>query len=146
MKYPLSEKYNTPELMGKIMGPNPMKLEEELLAGHQIPAGSVVCDLGSGQGLTSVFLAKEYGFIVYAADLWSDPEETDVSSGRWDCPKQKSFQSKRMQPRCHLKQSFLIVSSVRILTTILVVIRNSWIKNCCPFLRKEDMSISRSQA
>ena len=75
MKYPLSEKYNTPELMAKIMGPNPMKLEEELLTGHQIPTGSVVCDLGSGQGLTSVFLAKEYGFTVYAADLWSDPEE-----------------------------------------------------------------------
>jgi len=35
----------------------------------------VVCDLGSGQGLTSVFLAKEYGFTVYAADLWSDPED-----------------------------------------------------------------------
>ena len=32
-------------------------------------------DLGSGQGLTSVFLAKEYGFKVYAADLWSDPAE-----------------------------------------------------------------------
>ncbi len=75
MNYPLSEAYNTPELMAKIMGPNPMKLEEELLTGHQIPAGSVVCDLGSGQGLTSVFLAKEYGFTVYAADLWSDPEE-----------------------------------------------------------------------
>ena len=75
MKYPLSEKYSTPELMGKIMGPNPVKLEEELLTGHQIPAGGVVCDLGSGQGLTSVFLAKEYGFTVYAADLWSDPEE-----------------------------------------------------------------------
>ena len=75
MKYPISERYNTPELMAKIMGPNPLKLEEELLTGHQIPAGSVVCDLGSGQGLTSVFLAKEYGFTVYAADLWSDPEE-----------------------------------------------------------------------
>lgn len=33
------------------------------------------CDLGSGQGLTSAFLAKEYGFTVYAADLWSDPDE-----------------------------------------------------------------------
>lgn len=74
MKYSLSEKYNTPELMAKIMGPNPVKLEEELLTGHRIPAGSVVCDLGSGQGLSSVFLAKEYGFTVYAADLWSDPE------------------------------------------------------------------------
>lgn len=75
MKYIKSEKYNTPELQKKIMGPNPVKLEEELLLGHNIPAGSVVCDLGSGQGLTSVFLAKEYGFTVYAADLWSDPEE-----------------------------------------------------------------------
>ena len=75
IKYIKSEKYNTPELQKKIMGPNPVKLEEELLLGHNIPAGSVVCDLGSGQGLTSVFLAKEYGFTVYAADLWSDPEE-----------------------------------------------------------------------
>lgn len=75
MKYIKSEKYNTPELQEKIMGPNPVKLEEELLLGHKIPKGSIVCDLGSGQGLTSVFLAKEYGFTVYAADLWSDPDE-----------------------------------------------------------------------
>ncbi|MGN0467854.1 MAG: SAM-dependent methyltransferase [Acutalibacteraceae bacterium] len=75
MKYILSEKYNTPELMAKIMGPNPIKLEEELLSDCKIEKGAVVCDLGSGQGLTSVFLAKEYGFQVYAADLWSDPDE-----------------------------------------------------------------------
>ena len=81
MKYPLSEKYNTPYLMAKIMGPNPLKLEEELLTDHRIPSGATVCDLGSGQGLTSVFLAKEYGFIVYASDLWSDPEERDLDTG-----------------------------------------------------------------
>lgn len=75
MKYIKSEKYNTPELMKMIMGPNPIKLEEELLQEHKIPENAVVCDLGSGQGLTSVFLAKEYGFTVYAADLWSDPAE-----------------------------------------------------------------------
>ena len=75
MNYPKSEAYNTPALQEKIMGPNPVKLEEELLCDHRIPDGAVVCDLGSGQGLTSVFLAKEYGFTVYAADLWSDPEE-----------------------------------------------------------------------
>lgn len=75
MKYVLSKKYETPELMAKIMGPNPVKLEEELLLNHNIPSKAVVCDLGSGQGLTSVFLAKEYGFTVYAADLWSEPEE-----------------------------------------------------------------------
>ena len=32
-------------------------------------------DLGSGNGLTSVFLVKEYGFKVFPTDLWSDPTE-----------------------------------------------------------------------
>jgi len=89
MDYPRSKKYDTPELLKKIMGPNPVKLEEELLDGNRIAPGSVVCDLGSGQGLTSVFLAREYGFTVYAVDLWSEPEENQkffdimgVPSGR----------------------------------------------------------------
>jgi len=50
-------------------------LEEELMKDNKIKAGSIVMDLGSGQGITSVFLAKEYGFKVYATDLWSDAEE-----------------------------------------------------------------------
>lgn len=75
MKYEKSERYLTPELMAKIMGPNPIKLTEELLRDCKIPENSVIMDLGSGQGLTSVFMAKEYGYTVYAADLWSDPEE-----------------------------------------------------------------------
>lgn len=75
MNYILSKKYDTPKFMMKIMGPNPIKLEEELMLDNNIPKDAVVCDLGSGQGITSVFLAKEYGFKVYAADLWSDPDE-----------------------------------------------------------------------
>lgn len=75
MKYIKSEKYCTERLLKKIMGPNPVKLCEELLIDNKIAKNGVVCDLGSGQGLTSVFMAKEYGFTVYAADLWSDPEE-----------------------------------------------------------------------
>ena len=75
MEYVKSKKYDTEELQSMIMGPNPVKLCEELLIGNQIPENAVVCDLGSGSGLTSVFLAKEYGFVVYAADLWSDPVE-----------------------------------------------------------------------
>ena len=31
MEYLKSQKYEAPELMSKIMGPNPIKLEEELL-------------------------------------------------------------------------------------------------------------------
>ena len=75
MEYQKSQKYNTPQLMAKIMGPNPFKLQEEMLMNHKIPGGSLVCDLGSGQGLTSVMLVKDYGFTVYAADLWSEPQE-----------------------------------------------------------------------
>ena len=75
MKYVLSKKYNMPNLMSKIMGPNPFKLQEEMLQYHKIPKGSNVCDLGSGQGLTSIMLVKDYGFKVYAADLWSEPHE-----------------------------------------------------------------------
>ncbi len=75
MRYEKTEKYNVALLRSKIMGPNPLKLEEELLQNHKIPKGATVMDLGSGQGITSVFLAKEYGFKVYATDLWSEPED-----------------------------------------------------------------------
>ena len=75
MNYPRSQKYHTPEILARIMGPNPLKLQEELLEGVDLPAGSRVCDLGSGQGVTSLFLAKEYGVAVYAVDLWSAPDE-----------------------------------------------------------------------
>lgn len=85
MEYILSKKYDTPELLAKIMGPNPIKLAEELLAGSKLAPGAVVCDLGSGQGLTSVFLAKEYGLRVYAADLWSEPEQNAVFFAQMGC-------------------------------------------------------------
>ena len=75
ISYPRSEKYCVPEFMSMIMGPNPIKLTEELMENNHIKSGSIVCDLGCGKGLTSVFLANEFGFKVYAADLWSEPEE-----------------------------------------------------------------------
>ncbi len=75
MQYVKSEKYQTPHYFAKIMGPNPIKLEEELLLNAAIDGKDTVMDLGSGQGLTSVFLVKEYGCRVFATDLWSDPSE-----------------------------------------------------------------------
>ncbi|MBO5430508.1 class I SAM-dependent methyltransferase, partial [Methanocorpusculum sp.] len=74
MHYPKSQNYQG-LIKEKIMGPNPVKLTEELLSSVSIPKGSLVLDLGSGTGITSVFLAKEYGLRVVAADLWSDPTE-----------------------------------------------------------------------
>ena len=75
MKYEKTKKYNIDIINEKFMGPNPLKLEEELMKDNKIKEGSIVMDLGSGQGITSIFLAKEYGLKVYAADLWSNPEE-----------------------------------------------------------------------
>ena len=75
MNYAKSNKYDEKLIKEKIMGPNPIKLAEELLADSKIPTGSFVMDLGCGQGLTSVFLSKEYGFNVIAADLWSNPTD-----------------------------------------------------------------------
>ena len=73
--FPKATSFDATLVRSKIMGPNPLKLCEELLRGARIPRGARVCDLGSGTGITSALLAREYGFDTYAVDLWSDPEE-----------------------------------------------------------------------
>ena len=51
------------------MGPNPLKLCEELLRDVPVACGVRVYDLGSGTGITSVLLAHEYGLDSYAVNL-----------------------------------------------------------------------------
>ena len=75
MNFPKANSFDSALVSSKIMGPNPLKLCEELLENATIPTGATICDLGSGTGSTSVMLAREYGFNTYAVDLWSDPEE-----------------------------------------------------------------------
>lgn len=53
-----------------MMGPNALKILEELTVGLDLHPGMKVLDLGCGKGLTSIFLAKEFGVQVYATDLW----------------------------------------------------------------------------
>lgn len=73
MNYIKSKRYDQKLISEKIMGPNPIKLAEEILTDCKIKPNSFVMDLGCGLGLTSVFLAREYGFKVIAADLWCSP-------------------------------------------------------------------------
>ena len=75
MNFPKADTFPQSIMRERSMGPNPLKLCEELLGGADIPAGSVMLDLGSGAGLTSALMAREYGLVVYAADLWSDPSD-----------------------------------------------------------------------
>ena len=59
-----SSKYDTAFLKENMMGPNAIKIIEELLESLKLEEGMRVLDLGCGKGLTSIFLAKEYGVTV----------------------------------------------------------------------------------
>ena len=75
MEFPKTDRFDKELVRSKIMGPNTLKLTEELLEGEPVTPGSVVLDLGSGCGISSAMLAREYDLVTYAADLWSDPSE-----------------------------------------------------------------------
>ena len=74
-RYPLASRYDPRWLLGLEMGPNPLWMLEDLAADLELTPGMRVLDLGSGKGATSVFLAREYGVQVVAADWWIAPED-----------------------------------------------------------------------
>ncbi len=70
MDFKRSEKYDKRFVSDNLMGPNALKMVEELTANLDLHSGMRVLDLGCGKGLTSIFLAREFGVQVYATDLW----------------------------------------------------------------------------
>ena len=74
-KYPLTDKYDHNWVSGNWMGPNPLILLEELCGHLDLKPGMKVLDMGCGKGVTSVFLAKEFGVTVFANDLWISATE-----------------------------------------------------------------------
>ncbi|MFI5911958.1 SAM-dependent methyltransferase [Dactylosporangium sp. NPDC051541] len=74
-RYPRSSRYDPAWLLDLDMGPNPLWLLEDLAQDLDLRPGMRVLDLGSGKGATSVFLAREYGVQVVAADWWIAPDE-----------------------------------------------------------------------
>ena len=71
----INSKYGEEFVSGNLMGPNSLKLIEELSAHLDIRSGMRVLDLGCGKGLTSIFLADNYDVTVYATDLWIPASE-----------------------------------------------------------------------
>jgi cyclopropane fatty-acyl-phospholipid synthase-like methyltransferase len=69
-QYPRTKKYDGGWIRENRMGPNPVMLMEELCGNLDLRPGMKVLDMGCGKGLTSVFLAKEFGVTVFANDLW----------------------------------------------------------------------------
>lgn len=83
MKFIRSQKYDRNFLNENMMGPNCIKLLEDLMQNVSIDPSIRVLDLGCGKGLTSIFLAKEFGLTVYATDLWISATENYLRFKEW---------------------------------------------------------------
>ena len=73
--FPLSNQFDPIWILENQMGPNVLWLLEWLIKEMNIKPGMRVLDLGCGKGLSSIFLAKEFGVEVWATDLWIEPSE-----------------------------------------------------------------------
>lgn len=62
-------------LSGVSGGANPLWLTEWLTQAMDLRPGMRVLDLGCGRALSSIFLRREFGVEVWAADLWFNPSE-----------------------------------------------------------------------
>jgi len=71
----VSNDKNAEFLKTAMMGPNAMRVAEELASHLNINENMRILDLGCGCGLSTLLLAKKYGASVFAADLWISPTE-----------------------------------------------------------------------
>ncbi|WP_280771798.1 SAM-dependent methyltransferase [Salipaludibacillus daqingensis] len=76
-QYVKTEKYDKNFVAKNLMGPNSMIILEELLENIPLKKGMRVLDLGCGNALTSIFLAKECDVQVFAVDLWVSATDND---------------------------------------------------------------------
>lgn len=58
-----------------MMGPNVLRLVEELSRSLELWPGMRILDMGCGTGLSSMYLATEFGVEVVAADLWVNADD-----------------------------------------------------------------------
>ena len=71
-EFPRSAKYDADWVLENTMGPNALWLTESLSERMKLTPDMRVLDMGCGKGLSSIFLAKEFGVQVWATDLWID--------------------------------------------------------------------------
>jgi cyclopropane fatty-acyl-phospholipid synthase-like methyltransferase len=74
-EFPRSSQYDPDWLLENQMGPNAVWLVEWLSETLPLRAGMRVLDLGCGRAMTSIFLAREFGVRVWAADWWIGPDQ-----------------------------------------------------------------------
>ena len=69
-EFPRSASYDPEWVLENVMGPNVLWLAESLSEAMELEPGMRVLDMGCGKAVSSIFLAKEFGVQVWAADLW----------------------------------------------------------------------------
>ena len=74
--FPRASRYDPLWILQNSMGMNVLWLTEWLTNAVDLRPEVRVLDLGCGKGISSVFLAKEFGARVWAVDLWDGPEKT----------------------------------------------------------------------
>lgn len=74
-RYERSSRYDPVWVRANALGPHPLWLVEHLSGAMDLRPGARVLDLGCGAAITSIFLAREFGVQVWAADLWVEPTE-----------------------------------------------------------------------
>lgn len=70
-----TDHYDHAFLLDTMMGPNAMRITEEMAEMLPIAPGMRILDLGCGKGISSILLADKYDVTVFAADLWISPSE-----------------------------------------------------------------------
>ncbi|WP_027183216.1 SAM-dependent methyltransferase [Desulfovibrio inopinatus] len=70
-----TDSYDKAYLLETMMGPNAMRVTEEMTSYLPMKEGMRILDLGCGMGISSILLAEKYGATVFAADLWVSPSE-----------------------------------------------------------------------
>ena len=87
-RFPRSSTFEDSWLIDQCFGANPLWLAEWLSEVVTLRAGMRVLDLGCGRAKSSIFLAREFGLDVWAADLWIDP------TGNWQTVTQFDLQER----------------------------------------------------
>lgn len=72
---PFTDNYDNAFLLDTMMGPNAMRIAEEMASRLPIKPGMRILDLGCGKGISSIMLAEKFDVTVFAADLWISPTE-----------------------------------------------------------------------
>jgi cyclopropane fatty-acyl-phospholipid synthase-like methyltransferase len=83
--YPLTARYDPDWIRENALGENALCQAESLSRRLPLRSGMRVLDLACGNATSSIFLAREFGVEVWAADLWVSPSDNRQRAIEFGC-------------------------------------------------------------